>query len=78
MSHYRVSYFKKLLSSDGHPFKCLQKRFDIVNSENAEQAAEVATRQFEKLHGCQNWKVFADSIEVESAGDSCAQQKLAS
>ncbi len=78
MSHYRVSYFKKLLSSDGHPFNCLQKRFDISDSDNAEQAVEVATRQFEKLHGYQHWKVFADSIEVESVRDASQGQKLAS
>ena len=26
MSHYRVNYYKNLLSSDGHQFKCLQQQ----------------------------------------------------
>jgi hypothetical protein len=29
MSRYHVSFFKNLLSSDGHPFKCLQRRIDV-------------------------------------------------
>jgi hypothetical protein len=29
MSCYRVTFFKNLLSSDGHPFKCIQRAIDI-------------------------------------------------
>jgi hypothetical protein len=42
MTHYRVSYYKNLLSSDGHQFKCLQKQFDLPNVETAEKAQEIA------------------------------------
>jgi hypothetical protein len=42
MTHYRVSYYKNLLSSDGHQFKCLQKQFDLPNVESAEKAQEIA------------------------------------
>jgi hypothetical protein len=62
MSHYRVSYFKNLLSSDGHQFKCLQQQFDFPNVENAEEATQTAARQFESLHGIHSLKVFADAI----------------
>jgi hypothetical protein len=66
MSTYHVSFFKKLLSSDGHPFKCLQRRIDISDAESAAQAAESASRRFEALYGCP-WKLHADSIEVTAA-----------
>jgi hypothetical protein len=64
MSGYRVSFFKYLLSSDGHPFKCLQQQLDIPDVESADQAVDSAARQFEELHGLRNWKLFADSVEV--------------
>jgi hypothetical protein len=63
MSTYHVSFFKNLLSSDGHPFKCLQRRIDVSNVESATQATESASRAFEALHGCP-WRLHADSIEV--------------
>jgi hypothetical protein len=44
MSAYYVSFFKNLLSSDGHPFKCLQRRIDVTDAESAAQAAESASR----------------------------------
>jgi hypothetical protein len=65
MSMYHVSFFKNLLSSDGHPVKCLQRRIDIIDAESAAQAAESASRTFEALYGCQ-WKLHADSIEVNA------------
>jgi hypothetical protein len=35
MSAYYVSFFKNLVSSDGHPFKCLQQRIDVSDAESA-------------------------------------------
>ena len=66
MSTYYVSFFKNLLSSDGHPFKCLQQRIDVGDAESVAQAAQSASRRFEALHGCP-WKFHADSIEVIDA-----------
>ena len=65
MSEYRVSFFKNLLSSDGHNFKCLQQQIDVQESDCATRAAEVASRQFEALHGLRRWNILADSMEVE-------------
>ena len=64
MTHYRVSYYKNLLSSDGHQFKCLQKQFDLAK-ESAEKAEEIAAHQFESLHGLHSLRWFADVSEVE-------------
>jgi hypothetical protein len=66
MTKYHVSFFKDLLSSDGHPFKCLQRRIDVSNAESAAKAADSASRTFEALYGCP-WKFHADSIEVIAA-----------
>jgi hypothetical protein len=63
MSAYHVSFFKHLLSSDGHQFKCLQRRIDVTQAHDAAQAAELASRAFESLYGCP-WSLHADSIEV--------------
>jgi hypothetical protein len=63
MSAYRVSFFKTLLSSDGHPFKCLQHRIDIPDAESSAQAVEGACKAFEALYGAP-WKVHADAIDV--------------
>ena len=66
MSAYHVSFFKTLLSSDGHPLKCLQQRIDISDAGSSAQAVESASRTFEAFYGCL-WKLHADSIEVIAA-----------
>ena len=76
MSYYRVSYFKNLLSSDGHQFKCLQHQFDLLNVENAEEAAETAARQFGNLHLRHSLKMIADVIQVERVEDEHAKQQI--
>ena len=63
MSTYEVSFFKYLLSYDGHPFKCLKRRIDVSDAESTAQAEESASRAFEALCGYP-WKLRADSIEV--------------
>ena len=77
MSTYHVSFFKNLLSSDGHPFKCLQRRIDVSDVESATQATESASRAFEALYGCP-WRLHADSIEVMVADPQYVMRKLAS
>lgn len=62
-SAYHVSFFKTLLSSDGHPSKCLQYRIDIPDAESSTQAVESACKAFETLYGAP-WKLHADSIDV--------------
>jgi hypothetical protein len=67
MSDYCVSFFKNLVSSDGHRFRCLQQQIDIRNSNSSEQAAQSATKTFETLHGLRDWKLHADWMEVVAA-----------
>lgn len=65
MVTYRVKFFKNLLSSDGHQFKCLQQQLDISDADNPNNAADYAARQFEKCRGLRSWQAYADSMEVE-------------
>lgn len=57
MTLYRVSFYKDLLNSDGHCFKCLQRQVD-VESEGPSQAMVVAERLVD------NERLNADCIEV--------------
>ena len=57
MSSYRVSFYKDLLNSDGHSFKCLQRQIDVV-SDGPSQAAVLAERLVD------NDRLNADCIEV--------------
>ncbi|OCK54389.1 hypothetical protein [Bradyrhizobium sp. LMTR 3] len=57
MSNYRVSFYKDLLNSDGHSFKCLQRWVD-VQSDDPSQAKVLAGRLVD------NDRLNADCIEV--------------
>lgn len=69
MTRYRVSFFKTLLSSDGHPFKCLQQAIEVRHARSAERAIHAAERCYERLHRVPSWKLHADIIELEVHGD---------
>lgn len=63
MNTYRVSFYKDLLNSDGHNFKCLQHQIDI-QSDDPSQALVLA----EQLIGTTPMDI--DRVEVTHlAGD---------
>jgi hypothetical protein len=57
MNYYRVSFYKDLLNSDGHRFKCLQRQID-VRADGPSQALVSAERLVD------NERLDADCIEV--------------
>jgi hypothetical protein len=57
MNHFRVSFYKDLLNSSGHSFKCLQRQID-VRSDGPSQALVAAERLVD------NERLDADCIEV--------------
>ena len=63
MSNYRVFFYKDLLNSAGHSFKCLQRQVD-VQSDDPSQAKVLAGRLVDN-----DW-LNADCIEVMSLMDS--------
>ena len=57
MNSYRVSFYKDLLNSDGHSFKCLQRQVD-VQSDGPSQALVLAEQLVD------NERLNADCVEV--------------
>jgi hypothetical protein len=59
---YRVSFFKNLLSTDGHQFRCLQQSIVIRRARSVERAVEAAKSC---LCHAVDWRLHADGIELE-------------
>jgi hypothetical protein len=70
---YRVSFFKALLSSDGHQFRCLQQSIVIRRARNVERAVEAAKRRFERRCRVTDWRLCADGVELEMEHGPSAQ-----
>ncbi|WP_291845877.1 hypothetical protein [Bradyrhizobium sp.] len=62
MNNYRVSFYKEILNSDGHRFKCLQRQVD-VQSDGLSQALVAAERLVD------NERLNADCVEVMHLAD---------
>ena len=62
MNNYRVSFYKDLLNSDGHSFKCLQRQIDI-QSDGPSQALVLAEQLID------NDRLNADCVEVMHLAD---------
>lgn len=74
---YKVSFFKTLLSSEGHQFKCLQATIEIHRAWNVSRAVQAAERRFARFHRVPDWTLHADTIEVAVDGktlDYCPSQ----
>lgn len=57
MNNYSVSFYKDILNSDGHSFKCLQRRIE-VQSDGPSHALVLAERIVD------NERLNADCVEV--------------
>ena len=68
MVRYRVSFFKDLNSSDGHPFKCIQKVIEIRHARSADRAVKAAELRYERLHRVHDWTLHSDCLELEVEG----------
>jgi hypothetical protein len=62
MNGYRVSFYKDLLNSTGHSFKCLQRQID-VESDDPSQALVLAERRLDDK------RLNIDCIEVVNLAD---------
>jgi len=62
MNSYRVSFYKDLINSDGHSFKCLQRQVD-AQSVGPSQALVLAERLVD------NERLNADCVEVMHLAD---------
>jgi hypothetical protein len=69
MTSYKVRFFKNLVNSDGHPFKCLQQTIEISRARSVARAVRAAERRYARFHRVLDWKLYADTFEVEIGGD---------
>jgi len=60
---YIVTFFKHVLSSDGHDFNALQEKIEIC-ADTAGQALEAAQQRFASPRGIPDWRYHADSVEI--------------
>ena len=60
---YRVSFSKNIISSDGHPYKCLQDVI-VVTANTQDEALEMAKKQFQDRRSIHNWQHHADEVEA--------------
>ena len=65
-TQYRVAFFKRLLSSNGQSFKCLQHTVEIRRAKSTNRAIKAAERRYERLHHASDWRLYADSFELEA------------
>jgi hypothetical protein len=77
MNRYLVTFFKNVSSSDGHIFKCPQQRIEIRHARSVDRALRAAERRYERLCKLADWKLHADTREVEVDGDRVDHQEAA-
>jgi hypothetical protein len=65
MTGYRVRFLKRLVNSQGRPFKTLQREIEIVEAKTALEAEVIAEREFERVRNIPDWHIHADSVETE-------------
>jgi hypothetical protein len=61
---YRVRFYKKLLSSDGHGFKCLQRTIDVDAAPSPEDAIRSAWLDYDRATNG-GARRYADVAEAE-------------
>ena len=72
MTNYQIKFFKNLVSSDGHPFKVLQ-RVIVSQSESCEEAVRIAQQRFEGLENVGDWRLHADYCEASADAQAGAR-----
>ena len=67
MADYQVKFFKTVLSSDGHPFKVLQRTVSVSQSDcSCEDAVRIAQQRFAGLENVGDWRLHADFFEASA------------
>jgi hypothetical protein len=66
MISYRVTFFKNLVNSNGHQFKCPQGSIDIRRARSDERALKAAQRRFERAKKIGDWTLYADVAELDA------------
>ena len=75
MTAYRVRFFKRLVNSQGMPFRALQREIEIVGVKTALEAEVIAEREFERVRQIPDWRFHADSVETEAVVTAAHHQR---
>ena len=62
--HYNVSFFRDLLNSDGHAFKCIQ-RVMPVDADSPDEAINVAKQEADHHCSSGDSRLYAEAVECE-------------
>jgi hypothetical protein len=65
MNSYRVTFFKTLLNSEGHAFKCPQRIIHVRRAKSVQRALKAAQCRLERASKAA-WTQHADDAEVQS------------
>jgi hypothetical protein len=68
MSQFRITFYKNLVSSNGHPYKCLQQSIIIRQAKSIDRAVRAAEHRYERMRRLPAWTLHADSLELEIDG----------
>jgi hypothetical protein len=63
MPTYKITFFKNLLSSDGHNFRCPQQVI-TTTAQNSNEAVEAAKQKLACQWNIRDWRQHADEFEV--------------
>jgi hypothetical protein len=61
-----VTFFKNLVNSNGHQFKCPQGTIEIQRARDLDRAFQAAERRYERTKKIGNWTLYADLAELET------------
>lgn len=76
MTSYRVTFFKNLVNSNGHEFKCPQGTIEVRRARDRIRALRAAERRYERSQKVSSWRLRADSAEMEAVTDDGASQPV--
>jgi hypothetical protein len=65
MTSYHVTFFKNLVNSNGHQFKCSQGSIDIRRARSDQRALQAAQLRFQRAKTISNWTLYADVVELD-------------
>ena len=76
MTCYRVTFFKNLVNSIGHQFKCQQGTIDIRRARSDERALQAAQRRYERSKKIGDWTLYADVAELDAVEPDGSSRRL--
>jgi hypothetical protein len=64
MTTYHVRFVKTLCDDTGHQHKCLQAEIEVSRARTHARAVRAAELKFQRVKRIENWKTYADVVEV--------------